>query len=49
MQEESRVQMREYEIRINLGLSYEVQKQNILNSKLFFIGWPYLMNLYIMS
>lgn len=39
-QEESRLQMREYEIWMNLGLSYEVQKQSILSSKLFCIGKP---------
>lgn len=48
-QEESRLKMREYEVWMNLGLNYEMQKQNILSSKLFFIGRPYLMKLYIIA
>lgn len=41
--------MREYKVWMKLGLSYEVQKQNILSSKLFYIGRPYLMKLYIIT
>lgn len=35
-QKESRPQMREYEIWINLGLRHEMHKQSILSYKLFF-------------
>ena len=35
-QKASRLQMREYEMWMNLGLSHEMQKQSILSSKQFF-------------